>query len=354
MAGASSMSARTRTTGGSCSRHGLPSTSPSTSCLGSSHDARILATAHLHVVLAHVAAGGDRLGGSARHPLVAHQRILRSPDAHGDVGERRRLRPRGPRTCAARLAATSPTGCRVGGRGAIPFHARGCDRRQSHLCAHAAAVDRVHLAAEPMPHLKARVLAGLACVLVTQLAHAHVPQAQGSGTPLVMALLVLFGFAYAAGVARLHRHVTARNELYWRTLAFAAGWVALALALLSPLDTAAATAFSLHMIQHEVLMLVAAPLLVLGRGLPTMLWAFSHAARLSLGRASRTSWLRGAWYWLTAPLTAWLLHAAALWVWHIPKLFNAALANPTVHDFQHLSFLATALIFWHALLRHGA
>jgi len=205
-----------------------------------------------------------------------------------------------------------------------------------------------------MPHLKARVLAGLACVLVTQLAHAHVPQAQGSGTPLVMALLVLFGFAYAAGVARLHRHVTARNELYWRTLAFAAGWVALALALLSPLDTAAATAFSLHMIQHEVLMLVAAPLLVLGRGLPTMLWAFSHAARLSLGRASRTSWLRGAWYWLTAPLTAWLLHAAALWVWHIPKLFNAALANPTVHDFQHLSFLATALIFWHALLRHGA
>jgi len=205
-----------------------------------------------------------------------------------------------------------------------------------------------------MSHLKARVLAGLACLLVMPLARAHVPQGQGSGTPLVMALLLLFGFAYAAGVARLHRHVNARHELYRSALAFAAGWVTLALALLSPLDTAAATAFSLHMIQHEVLMLVAAPLLVLGRGLPTMLWAFSHTARLSLGRASRTSWLRGAWYWLTAPLTAWLLHAAALWVWHIPRLFNAALANPALHDFQHLSFLVTALIFWHALLRHGA
>jgi putative membrane protein len=204
-----------------------------------------------------------------------------------------------------------------------------------------------------MPHLKARTLAGLACVFFVPLAHAHVPDAQRSGAP-VMALLVLFGFAYAAGVARLHRHVTARRELYWRALAFAAGWATLAFALLSPLDAAAATAFSLHMVQHELLMLVAAPLLVLGRGLPTMLWSFPHAARVSLGRASKTPWLRDVWYWLTTPLTAWLLHAAALWVWHIPTLFNAALADPALHDFQHASFLATALIFWHALLRHGA
>jgi putative membrane protein len=60
------------------------------------------------------------------------------------------------------------------------------------------------------------------------------------------------------------------------------------------------------------------------------------------------------WRGLTAPLTAWLLHAAALWVWHIPVLFNAALADPALHDFQHASFLITALIFWHSLLRHGA
>jgi putative membrane protein len=177
---------------------------------------------------------------------------------------------------------------------------------------------------------------------------------QGDGAGVVAALLALFGLAYACGVVRLRRHVNARRELYSRALAFGAGWATLALALLSPLDTAAATAFSLHMVQHEVLMLVAAPLLVLGRGLPTMLWAFPPQARVALGRASKTSWLRGGWRWLTAPLTAWLLHAAALWVWHIPALFNAALADPALHDFQHVSFFATALIFWHALLRHGA
>jgi putative membrane protein len=73
-----------------------------------------------------------------------------------------------------------------------------------------------------------------------------------------------------------------------------------------------------------------------------------------LGRASKTPWFRTAWLWLTAPLIAWLLHAAALWIWHIPRLFNAALADGALHDVQHVTFLGTALIFWHALLRHGA
>lgn len=207
-----------------------------------------------------------------------------------------------------------------------------------------------------MPHLRARALALLASAgVVAPVAYAHAPEAeQGSGWSAVVALLALFGLAYACGVMRLHRHVTARQELYWRALAFFAGWVMLALALLSPLDSAAATAFSLHMVQHEILMLVAAPLLVLGRGLPTLLWAFPHHTRVALGRASKAAWLRSSWRGLTAPLSAWLLHAAALWVWHIPALFNAALANPALHDLQHASFLATALIFWHALLRHGA
>jgi putative membrane protein len=207
-----------------------------------------------------------------------------------------------------------------------------------------------------MPHLSPRRLAVAACTLaVAPLAYAHAPAAErGAGAGVVIALLALFGVAYVAGVARLRRHVSARRELYWRALAFAGGWVTLALALLSPLDAAATTAFSLHMVQHEILMLVAAPLLVLGRGLPTMLWSFPHDARLTLGRASKLPGIRITWRWLTAPLAAWLLHAAALWIWHIPPLFNAALASNGLHDFQHASFLVTALIFWHALLRHGA
>jgi len=107
------------------------------------------------------------------------------------------------------------------------------------------------------------------------------------------------------------------------------------------------------MVQHETLMLVAAPLLVTGRALPTFLWALPHDARLRAGHVTRSGWLRGPWSLLTSPLSAWLLHAAALWLWHVPALFNAAVTRAAVHDWQHTTFLVTALIFWHSLLRKG-
>jgi putative membrane protein len=172
-------------------------------------------------------------------------------------------------------------------------------------------------------------------------------------TFLVWALLAVSALLYAAGLLRLRAHVRARRELWWRAAAFATGWVFLAVALLSPLDSAAGRSFALHMVQHEVLMLVAAPLLVLGRGLPTFLWALPHGARLVVGHTTKQHWLRSAWETLTSPLSAWLLHALALWLWHVPRFFNAAVLDATVHDWQHASFLVTALIFWHALLRTG-
>jgi cytochrome c oxidase assembly factor CtaG len=104
------------------------------------------------------------------------------------------------------------------------------------------------------------------------------------------------------------------------------------------------------MVQHEVLMLIAAPLLVLGRPLPLFLWAFGESARATLGRLSRSTAVAGAWAMLLSPFFAWLLHALTLWIWHAPPLFNAALRYPAVHDFQHLSFLAAALVFWAAMI----
>jgi len=200
------------------------------------------------------------------------------------------------------------------------------------------------------------LLSGVVFVLgVASVAQAHVPETgENVGTGIVIGLLALAALAYVAGLVRLAPQVHARRELGWRALAFLAGWVTLTVALLSPLDALATRSFALHMIQHELLMLVAAPLLVLGRGLPTMLWSLPHDARIALGRTTKRHWLRRCWNLLTAPLCAWLLHAAALWLWHIPRLFNAALADTSLHDWQHVSFLLTALIFWHALLKHGA
>jgi putative membrane protein len=207
-----------------------------------------------------------------------------------------------------------------------------------------------------MPYLKTFAAAGAAaCFATAAVAHAPSAAVAASDYPLLVAgLLAIAATMYAAGFARLLPHVHARGDLAWRAAAFAGGWVALALALLSPLDAAAGGSFALHMIQHETLMLVAAPLLVLGRGLPTFLWAFPHEARLALGRMTHRSWISRGWALLTAPLSAWILHALALWLWHAPAFFNAAVRNGAVHDWQHVTFLVTALIFWHALLRRSS
>jgi putative membrane protein len=208
----------------------------------------------------------------------------------------------------------------------------------------------------PVPYLRA-LAAGAAAVCLSTAAVAHVPSAAataGNSPVLVVGLLALAAMLYAVGFARLSPHVHARRELTWRAAAFAGGWLALALALLSPLDTAAGSSFALHMIQHETLMLIAAPLLVLGRGLPTFMWALPRKSRLVLGRITHGSRVSRGWASLTSPLSAWILHATALWSWHAPAFFNAAVRNPSVHDWQHVTFLLTALIFWHALLRRSS
>ncbi len=190
-------------------------------------------------------------------------------------------------------------------------------------------------------------------------AQAHVPGEvqQGEQPVMVATSIIIVLVLYAVGLARLWPHVRERVPLAARATAFGGGCVALAVLLLGPLDSAAPRSFALHMVQHEGLMLIAAPLLVLGRGMPLFLWAMPHGLRLSFGRALQSGTLRRPWEVLTAPLTAWLLHAAALWLWHAPPLFNAALRDPALHQWQHVTFLLSALLFWHAVLRrasHGA
>src|SRR5947208_6344572 len=106
------------------------------------------------------------------------------------------------------------------------------------------------------------------------------------------------------------------------------------------------------MTQHEMLILVAAPLLVLGRPIVPFLWALSPRWRVRLGTWSHNHYWRVAWKALTGPLVVWLLHGAALWVWHLPRLYQAALGNAAIHAIEHTCFLSTACLFWWALI-HG-
>ena len=171
--------------------------------------------------------------------------------------------------------------------------------------------------------------------------------------PAVLLPLLASGLLYAWGaralLARARRGAAVQR---WRAAAFALGWAGLVAALVSPLDTLGGWLFSAHMVQHELMMIVAAPLLVLGRPLAAWVWAFGPAGRARLGRTVRQPGVATAWRWLNTPLVAWGLHAIALWGWHVPGLFDAALRHPAVHFLQHTSFLATALLFWSAVLEH--
>jgi len=170
--------------------------------------------------------------------------------------------------------------------------------------------------------------------------------------PLVIISLTITALLFIIGLRRLKR----RSIRTWEALCFAGGWLALFTALVSPVHAWGQVLFSAHMSQHEILMLVAAPLLVLGRPLIAFLWALPLSWSRNLGNLGKITWINRLWRALTIPLVAWLLHAIALWVWHIPALFDATLHSEAVHTFQHLSFLLSALLFWWALIhgRHGA
>jgi cytochrome c oxidase assembly factor CtaG len=168
-----------------------------------------------------------------------------------------------------------------------------------------------------------------------------------SWEPGIVVPLLLTGGLYARGAAVL---ATRQRTIAREATAFAMGWVIVAIALLSPLHELSEELFTAHMIQHELLMALAAPLLVLGRPGVVMLWAFPRAARVRIGSAVRRPRLRAVWHVATRPFDAWLLHGVAIWIWHLPALFGAALRSDAVHALQHASFLGSGLLFWWAML----
>ena len=210
--------------------------------------------------------------------------------------------------------------------------------------------------------MKRIVLPALLLAAGPAFAHPLDPQALAGDVPgwsldpWITGPLALTAGLWGVGALRLWRRSgLGRDRLGRRGWTFAGGWLALAAAVVSPLHQAGERSFAFHMLEHEMLMLVAAPLLVLSRPVGVMLWAFPFSARLALGRAGRSGWIQRPWRALSEPVTATLLQAAALWLWHLPSLFDLALQSPGWHIAQHLSFLVTALLFWSSVLarRHG-
>jgi putative membrane protein len=173
----------------------------------------------------------------------------------------------------------------------------------------------------------------------------------GTTLPLVVAAAL-----YAIGMHKLTRGAAAhgRRARRRRAVGFAVGWLTLALALLSPVHAAAEALFSMHMVQHEILMVLAAPVLVLARPLVPILWALPAPWRRRVGRTFQARTVRSAWTVFSSIPVAWALHAVAIWMWHLPVLYDQTLTSSAAHAAQHGSFLATALLFWWSIARGRA
>ncbi|WP_181373073.1 cytochrome c oxidase assembly protein [Massilia glaciei] len=165
--------------------------------------------------------------------------------------------------------------------------------------------------------------------------------------PWVWVPLALFIALYSKGVVSMRKKHRASSLLRAGPLgAFFLGTTGLFLALIWPLDALGEISFAAHMAQHMVLIAFSAPLLVLAR--PSVPLALALA-----GWWPRTfDWfarLRKLTQPLLRPSVAFAVHAAVIWVWHAPVLFDAALRRPWLHTVEHLSFVASAMLFWAAI-----
>jgi putative membrane protein len=166
--------------------------------------------------------------------------------------------------------------------------------------------------------------------------------------PGVVIPMAISAILYFRGGRRQRVRLLRQQACFWT------GWLTFVVALVSPVHPMGEALFSAHMVQHELLMLVAAPLLVMARPAVPFLWGLPYEWRRTIGRWTKRPHVRRTWSALADPFTAWWIHAVAIWVWHAPFLFQRTLESDGIHTAQHLSFFLSALLFWWALFyTHG-
>jgi putative membrane protein len=136
----------------------------------------------------------------------------------------------------------------------------------------------------------------------------------------------------------------------WRGAAFYGGLATLVLAVASPIDAYAGRLFWVHMVQHVLLMMVAPPLLLIGRPWPRLSRPLPLGLRRPLARTvlagPTLAPVRGVFRRLAAPLPSFVLFNGTLLLWHVPALYDLTLRDGPVHDLEHALFFGTALLFW--------
>jgi putative membrane protein len=160
----------------------------------------------------------------------------------------------------------------------------------------------------------------------------------------IAAVLYFVGGAGRVGIS--HSSATAR----WRSAAFWLGLATILLALQSPIEILARQLFWVHMVQHLLLMAVAAPLLALASPWTRMWRALPLSWRRGIAkpvfRNPRLQPVRWLYREVSRPGVIWFLAVANLWLWHVPGLYDLTLRNHLVHHLEHTLFLGLSLAFW--------
>jgi putative copper resistance protein D len=160
--------------------------------------------------------------------------------------------------------------------------------------------------------------------------------------PLAIALIGGAALLYLRGVRVVNAAHPRSRVSGWRTAAFLGGLAAIALALLSPIERYETALLSVHMVQHMLLQMVAAPLLLLAAPVTLALRVASPRPRGWLLAVLHSRLVRVA----THPLVAWTAFVVVGWGWQFSPLYDLAAESTLVHYIQHAVYLGVALLFW--------
>lgn len=165
--------------------------------------------------------------------------------------------------------------------------------------------------------------------------------------PLVLTFLLVLATTYTVGWVRLRRKKAAVAKR-WRLFLYWTGILLVIIALMSPLEGLSGVSFTVHMIQHLLLVMFAPAPLMAAEPLPMLMWGLPQKMRRRVGKTllGRQSSIRAIIRATAQPGFVWGAFFIFLWGWHDPFLYNATLTNRWVHDAEHITFFYAAILLW--------